>query len=254
MPYDDLPASKGTAVKPIVVVRHVHEPRPTIDDVLEEQGHKLRYADLFADSSIVFDPCDAAGLVVLGGAMNVDEAERYPFLNTEIAWLQSAVQANLPVLGICLGAQLLAAALGARVWHSPRKEIGWYEIECLPVASSDRLARHLTARATIFQWHGDTFDLPAGAVRLARSELCENQAFRWRNAAWGLQFHPEVTAEIIECWLTDQEGCVELSKLDYINSARIRAETPLKLPTMSRLAKRLFAEFAAVCREHQVSY
>lgn len=236
-------------MKPIVVVRHADEPRPTIDDVLEKCGCELRYADLFSHADTRFAPSESAGLVVLGGAMNVDQAERYPFLNTEIEWLRSAMEQQIPVLGICLGAQLLAASLGARVWHLPLKEIGWYEIETLPAAADDRLCQHLAARTTIFQWHGDTFDLPAGAVHLARSELCANQAFRWGDRTWGLQFHPEVTSDVIASWMDDPQGCAELAKLDYIDVSRIRSQTPTMLPPMQRVAERVFREFAAVCQE-----
>ena len=105
--------------------------------------------------------------------------------------------ADLPVLGICLGAQLLAKTLGARVYPNRVKEIGWYPIELTPAAADDPLFAQSGAQ-TVFQWHGDTFDLPAGAVHLARSPLCENQAFRYGHNAYGLQFHIEMTAAMID--------------------------------------------------------
>ena len=130
--------------------------------------------------------------------------------------------AKLPVLGVCLGSQLLAKALGSRVYANRVKEIGWYEVELLPAANDDRLFGGLCTsprprpraereKVTVFQWHGDTFDLPKGAVQLARSAQCENQAFRFGEAAYGLQFHMEVTAEIIDSWLCQSDNCGELA-------------------------------------------
>lgn len=237
-------------MKPVIALRHARDGKPTIENVFAREGLPLRYADLFDGEDLEFHPDEVAGLVVLGGAMNTDETDRHPYLLTEIDWIRRAIAHETPVLGICLGAQLLATALDARVSHHPTKEIGWYEIEVFPAARHDRLCGHLAVRETIFQWHGDTFELPRGAVQLARSSICEQQAFRFGERTWGLQFHPEVTAEIIEQWLTEPAGCAELTELDYIDPARIRAETPALLPRMQSMADRLFAEFAALCREH----
>jgi GMP synthase (glutamine-hydrolysing) len=236
-------------MKPVLAFRHVaREPLGTIDGALRRGGLQFHYVDLFERPPGRFDPTEIAGLVVLGGPMNVDETERFPFLRNEIDWIRSTIDRRIPVLGICLGSQLMAAALGARVWHSPIKEIGWYEVELTEAGEQDRLLKHLDKRQTVFQWHGDTFDLPAGAVRLATSQICQNQAFRHGERAWALQFHLEVTADIINCWLDDPAGCAELDKLDYIEPARIREQSPRKLPALERLAGEVFDEFAACCR------
>ena len=110
--------------------------------------------------------------------MNVDQIDQYPFLTRDVQWIEQALSRELPLLGICLGSQLLAKTLGGRSIRTGRKEIGWYPVELSAAAADDPLFAQSGTR-TVFQWHGDTFDLPAGAVHLARSPLCENQAFRY---------------------------------------------------------------------------
>jgi GMP synthase (glutamine-hydrolysing) len=142
--------------------------------------------------------CDL--LVVLGGPIGVYDAADYPFLTAEIDCIRQRLAAQKPILGVCLGAQLMAAALGARVYPGSRgAEIGWFPL--LPAESSpDWFVPLLTKGLKLFHWHGDTFDLPAGAQRLAATDLYENQAFSFGDFALGLQFHPEVTALGLERW------------------------------------------------------
>lgn len=239
-------------MKPILALRHVeHEGLGSLADAFALANLDCQYLDMFAGSTdpAAFDPAACSGLVVLGGPMNVDEIERYPFLILERRWIRAALDADLPVLGICLGSQLLASTLGAEVRPRPVKEIGWYEIETPAAAADDRLFRHLGRRSTVFQWHGDGFTLPNGAVPLAGSELCPHQAFRYGRAAYALQFHLEVTAEIIDRWLTEAGNCAELRDVPYISEAEIRRRTPGELPRMEALSKKVFGEFAALCRE-----
>jgi len=153
------------------------------------------------------------------------------------------------VLGICLGAQLVAKTLGAPVRPLDVKEIGWYRIEMTEAAPTDRLFGHLRSSETVFQWHGDTFELPTGAVSMARSEICERQAFRYGETVYALQFHMEVTAAMIDAWLREPSGCAEIEALDYIDPERIREQAPDELPPMHAVGERLFGEFAAMCRE-----
>jgi GMP synthase (glutamine-hydrolysing) len=239
------------AMKPVLVLRHVpHESLGSLEEYLARAGVGWRYLDWFTpeSASASFDPAEWAALVVLGGPMNVDEIDRYPFLKTEVAWLQRALAAELPVLGICLGSQLLAKALGARVYANRVKEIGWYSVETTDAATDDRLFAGSSRRETVFQWHGDTFDLPPGAVQLARGQACEQQAFR-QGTAHGLQFHVEVTPAIVEQWLAEPGNCGELSTLDYIDPAAIRRDMPERLPEMQSLADRLLGRFAELCRQ-----
>src|SRR4029453_12808101 len=121
------------------------------------------------------------------------EGDQYPHLRHELRLIETALRHNVPILGICLGSQLLAATLGARVYPGQQKEIGWYPITLKDNASQDRLWHEIDCRFTALHWHGDVFDLPPGAVSLASSALTEHQAFRYGDRAYGLLFHLEVT-------------------------------------------------------------
>ena len=235
-------------MKRIPIFRHVpHETAGTLADVLNEAGLEFQYVDLFRDTPAKVDFDGVPGLIVLGGPMNVDETDRYPHLAAEVEWIRAALARRLPVLGVCLGSQLLAKALGARVYANGVKEIGWYELDLLSAAADDPLFAGLGKRLPVFQWHGDTFDLPAGAVNLASSPLCRHQAFRCDNA-WGLQFHIEVTAEMIDDWLGEPGNNSELAALPYIDPAAIRAELPARLPPMAEAGAKILRRFVKVMR------
>jgi GMP synthase (glutamine-hydrolysing) len=148
------------------------------------------------------DHDDVAGAVVMGGPMNVDEVDVHPELASEREWLAEAARRDLPVLGICLGAQLLARALGAEVRAGEETELGYAPVEILD--PDDPILGALAPRTTVLHWHGDVFDLPEGAVRLSRSERTEVQAFR-RGNAWGVLFHPESDFALLEAWLAVPE-------------------------------------------------
>jgi GMP synthase (glutamine-hydrolysing) len=236
-------------MKPILILQQVpHETLGSLEHHFRRAGLTWRYLDLFREVPETLDLGQTAGLVVLGGPMNVDQVAEYPFLATEVGWIRQAVETKTPVLGICLGAQLLAKSLGAKVYPNGVKEIGWYEIEVTPDAAFDRLFAGSRPRETVFEWHGDTFDLPPGAVHLATTRQCRHQAFRFGPSAWGLQFHVEMTRQLIEQWLAHPENCCELAALDYIDPAAIRAAVPEKLPAMEALGRRVLSRFAALCR------
>jgi GMP synthase-like glutamine amidotransferase len=147
------------------------------------------------------DDCDA--IISLGGPMNVYETKKYPFLEKEEELFRKALKKRIPLLGICLGAQLLAKVCGAKVTKAENREIGWYEIKFCEAAAGDPLFKSLGQGIPVFQWHEDTFEIPKSATLLASTTTCENQAFRVADFAWGLQFHPEMTKEMIETWLND---------------------------------------------------
>lgn len=145
--------------------------------------------------------------IVLGGYMGVHEETDYPFLPPLKAYLRQAVKEDIPVLGICLGGQLLADVLGGRVTAGSRGEKGLHSLTLTPEAAADPLFSGLSGEFVAFEWHNDSFDLPPGAVHLAVSAACPGQAFRYRNA-WALQFHPEVNRQIVAIWsaAVDPEG------------------------------------------------
>jgi len=229
-------------------LQHVpHETPGAIEPALVEAGLECRAVELFREVPPSMPWHEAAGLVVMGGPMNVDQTDQFPFLAAEKAWIREAIDEGLPVLGVCLGSQLIARALGAEVTANPVKEIGWYPLELSAAASEDVLFCGCPSPVTVFQWHGDTFAVPEGAVALATSPLCRNQAFRYGQRVYALQFHIEVTAAMIEAWLGEPENQREMAALEKIDPSEIRRLTPRYLPEMSAVGERVFRRFAAIC-------
>ena len=180
-------------------------------------------------------------LVVLGGPMSVNDEAAFPWLAPEKQFIRHAIEAGTPVLGLCLGAQLIANALGARVSRNREKEIGWFPVEATP-ADGTALFR-FPPSIEVFHWHGETFDLPPGAVRLARSTGCENQAFQFGRSALALQFHLETTPAAVRAMV---KHCgAELQPARYVQSAaEILAATPEKYQAINAL---MAAALAFLC-------
>jgi GMP synthase (glutamine-hydrolysing) len=181
-----------------LAIRHVpFEDLGSFAPVLADRGFSTRYVEAPGGLGGE-DPLTADLVVVLGGPIGVYEEDLYPFVREEIALLQRRLVTGAPTLGICLGAQLMARALGARVYAGGTKEIGWAPIHLTAEGSKSPLGA--LAGRTVLHWHGDTFDLPAGATLLASTDLYANQAFFWSEKALALQFHPEVTPAGLEYW------------------------------------------------------
>ena len=159
-------------------------------------------------------------LIILGGPMAVYEPEQNPYLADELMLIRAAIDADLPVLGVCLGSQLIAAAAGAAVYPGTQREAGWGEVELTEAAGTDPLFAGLPSPLPVFQLHGDTFDLPEGAVRLATNSLYDNQAFRLGENVYGLQFHIEVTDGLVKDWAEYYE--------DYISGAGVTPDSLLE--------------------------
>lgn len=187
----------GPASPNVLILQHVRpEPPGTIADALDETGLSYRTIQIFQNEPVP-DSLNADGLIVMGGPMGVDDLEARPHLRREINLIEQALREELPLLGVCLGSQLLAHALGANVQPGPQKEIGWYEVTLTDAAASDPLFQNIDHPFTAFHWHGDVFTLPTGAVSLARSAQTELQAFRYGDMAYGLLFHLEVTPNMV---------------------------------------------------------
>lgn len=186
----------------ILVFQHVaYEILGTLDPLLRNAGFRIRYVNFSRQGDERPQVDRYHGLVVLGGPMNCDETERYPHLAVEVEAIRTAIEHGMPVLGICLGAQLIARALGAKVTPNSVKEIGWYDLTPTHEGARDALFRHFTGTEKIFQWHGDTFEIPQGAIHLASSPTCTNQSFRFADNVYALQFHLEVDEPLIGRWL-----------------------------------------------------
>ncbi len=211
----------------VLVLRHVpFEHLGYAADVLQEENIGFRYCEMGEPVSPQ-ELRDAAGLIVMGGPMSANDPE--PWVERETAVIRGAIDAGRPVLGICLGAQLVAKTLGAQVYRNRVKEIGWSEVHWTAAAASDALFAGLRSPEAIFQWHGETFTLPEGSEKLAWTRDCDNQAFRWGQIVYGLQFHPEVTPEMIEDWCRQDANCGDLQELTAPVDAYAHTESQQEL-------------------------
>lgn len=189
-------------MKNILVVQHVpHENPGIIGPAVERGGYRADYIRVYETHAMPRTIEGYSALIVLGGPMGVYEQETYPFIKGELKLIESALKTNTPALGVCLGAQMMAKAAGAKVYKGKSKEIGWYGVSLTEEGVDDRLFMGLSDEFTVFQWHGDTFDIPGNASRIASSELFENQVVRIGSRAYGIQFHLEVTEKMIKEWI-----------------------------------------------------
>jgi GMP synthase (glutamine-hydrolysing) len=207
-------------------------------EVVTGRGHRLEEWSL-AWGTPLPRPLDAYGAVlVFGGAMHADQDERHPWLRDEDFFLQRLLDLHTPVLGICLGAQLLAKAAHAPVHPSSEPEIGWYPVELTEEASDDPLLGRLPKTFDAFQWHYYSHGVPAGGVELARSRTC-TQAFRLGDNAWGVQFHPEVTLDQVQSWVDEKEAVP-------VDGDALMAETRQRIGAWNDLGRELCGAFVDV--------
>ena len=234
-------------MKRVLVIQHVaHEGLGMFAEPLTQAGCVVTTLNAANPDTIWPLADEVQGIVIMGGPMAVYERHRHPCLIKELHFLRNALQQEVPVLGICLGAQLIAHALGAQVTKNPQQEIGWYPLTKAPGAASDPLLAAFAATETVFQWHGDTFTLPRESVQLASSPLCAQQAFRYRDNVYGLQFHVEVTDTMIQEWLDEPGNARELSGVrDSIDPAAIRRASSQHLPRLHTLAHHVATAWCA---------
>jgi GMP synthase (glutamine-hydrolysing) len=226
-------------MRSVLAIRHVpFEGLGLLGDVLAEHDYQVELLDAGVDDLAAIDAVKADLLVVLGGPIGAYEESLYPFLTDELRCLEARLQAGRPTLGICLGAQLMAAALGARVYPARQKEIGWAPVS-LSEAGRGSMLRHIDGGVPVLHWHGDTFDLPDGATLLASTGSCPHQAFQWGPAALGLQFHLEVVASEIERWLIGH-ACEIAALRPTVTVTTLRAETQRQAPGLAPHAANCF--------------
>jgi GMP synthase (glutamine-hydrolysing) len=219
----------GNMTKTVLAIRHVaFEDLGGYEAPLKESGYAVCYADMGVDR--IADLPEPELLVVLGGPIGAYEVDLYPYLKDEIALIASRLAAERPVLGICLGAQLMARALGARVYPGRAKEIGWKALT-LTTAGEKLLAP--LKDVPVLHWHGDTFDLPQDAINLASTDVCDHQAFSYRRHALAFQFHPEAEEPGFERWLIGHAG--EIAATQGVTVPQLRADTG-RLAAASRKA------------------
>jgi len=221
----------------VLVIMHVENEGPGVfGEFLQAAGAKVRIARLHLGDALP-DPRDLDAALTMGGPMNVYEEQRYPFLRDETRFLQEAAARDLPVLGICLGAQMIAKAAGAAVTKNRVEEVGWGTVSLTGEGLTDPLFRGLPATLPVFQWHGDTFGIPAGGTLLATGEDCHHQALRSRRS-YGLQFHLEADRALLGEWFAGTPREREI----------LRRHDELA-PEVDRHVRTLFSNFLEIARQ-----
>ncbi|MDD4956379.1 MAG: type 1 glutamine amidotransferase [Candidatus Omnitrophica bacterium] len=247
---DKVHRSMATALCPgrrgmVLIIKHIEIEGPgIIGEVLDGKDCRIRTVELSRGEALPRGLGGVRAVISLGGPMNVYEEKKYPFLAEEDKLIKEALAKEVPFLGICLGAQLLAKAAGAKVKKARDKEIGFYTVELTLEASIDPVMKGLPGILDVFQWHEDTFDLPVGSVLLASGETSRNQAFRLGKNAYGFQFHLEVDGEMVKNWINEYiaDPGPERSR----HGARIMEEHSLKGVRLLGNGKRISSNFAAL--------
>jgi len=210
-------------MKTVLAIRHVaFEDLGSFAPVLADRGYAIQYQEAGGDDLTALDPLANDLLVVLGGPIGVYEEQAYPFINDELRLLRARLVAGRPTIGVCLGGQMMARSLGAKVYPGGHKEIGWKPLTLTGAGHASPLAAFADG-APALHWHGDTFDLPEGATLLASTGLYPHQAFTWGNHALALQFHIETTASGLERWFIGH-AC-EIASTPGLDVPTLRAET-----------------------------
>ena len=203
----------------VQVLQHVHFEGPgSIETWFSKQRADVRFTYFFDISPLLPVPETVDLVIVMGGPMSVKDEQKYPWLKQEKQFIREVIHHGTPIVGVCLGSQLIASAMGARVYNNTDKEIGWFPVEAV---DADKDVFRFPQQMTVFHWHGETFDLPPGAVRLADSEACRNQAFQVGRNAIGLQFHLETTPET-------QDLLIENCRDELVDGTYIQTEQEIR--------------------------
>ncbi len=229
----------------ILVFQHVpYEPLGTLDPLLKESGFRIRYVNFGREPESRPELENYEALIVLGGPMNSDQIDTYPNLLTEVDIIREALDRDMSILGICLGAQLLAKALGGSVSRNARREIGWCDVELTEAGRNDPVLEAFAPRQEVFQWHEDGISLPPDAVSLASSEISPVQAFRYGEHAYGFQFHLEASLPLIERWLAvpDHRGTLA-DEVGNIDPGAIRERADTAVEPLQKLSRQTFGRW-----------
>jgi GMP synthase (glutamine-hydrolysing) len=233
----------NTEVAKILVIRH--EPCTTLGLLNPIAEHSLiRYLDISQGERLTEPINDYSHVVILGGSISAYEDDRHPFLRDEFKLIEAAIDHALPMVGICLGSQVLARVLGAKVYRGEAgREAGWCEVELTDAATADPLLKDFPAQFRVFQSHQDTFDLPAESVHLARSANYPHQAFCYREHAWGLQFHLEFDQTVLSNCSAVIEQELRESKIQETTVEQLLAEAQRYSPAVAPIANRFMDYF-----------
>ena len=235
-------------MRKVMVVQHVaHEPLGTLLPMLKAAGLRIRHVNFGRHPELEPKLESYNGLIVLGGPMGVYEADRYSHLKTEMRLIEAALKKNIPVLGLCLGAQLIAHVLGGAVRKAPEWELGWYPLKLTAHGEKDPLLKDFKSGERVFQMHQDMFETPKDAIHLAATELVPGQAIRYGEKVYGLQFHLEADQAMIRRWLHRPEHQANLkASQGKFEQAGIEAETARYIERSLALSQSAFAQFISL--------
>lgn len=226
----------------VLAIRHVaFEDLGLLGPLLECRGHAVRYLDASTDDLTALDPLVSDLMVVLGRPISANDEAAYRFLMDELQLVERRLAADRPTLGICLGSQIMARTLGARVYPAEDKEIGWAPVSLTEAGRAGPLGHLEDGDTPVLHWHGENFDLPAGAERLARTQICPNQAFAYGRNALGLQFHAEACAPALERWFVGHT--VEIGATPGVSVAQLRADMRRHSSAMETRGAALFGDW-----------
>jgi len=232
-------------MRKVLVLQHVaNEILGTLHPLLKAHKMRIKHVNFDRDPQATPTIEGYNGLIVLGGPMGVYDSQKFPHLKHELKLIEQALKKNIPIMGICLGAQLLAHVLGAHVRKHKHHEMGWCEVHLTESGRKNKLFEHFKKTEQVFQMHGDTFDIPKGAEHLAYSEVCEGQAFLFGEKVYGLQFHLEADEKMVHRWLKAALERKEIEKSgDGLSWESIESMTKRHMDNSVKLSQTTFTQF-----------
>jgi GMP synthase-like glutamine amidotransferase len=226
----------------VIVIKHVIQEGPGfIADFLKEKRVSIKTIELEKGQALPQNFSNIKAVISMGGPMNVYEEEKYPFLKEEDTFLGDVIKNNIPFLGICLGAQLLAKSCGAEIKKNTCREIGWFKVKLTQIGISDPLFEGMDEEFEVFQWHEDQFQIPKNGILLATSHFCPHQVLKVGKCAYGFQFHIEVTPQMVESWVEDERDALDKEK--GVSTIKIVKETHKKRDYLRTLTEKIIGNF-----------
>jgi GMP synthase (glutamine-hydrolysing) len=227
----------------LIIKHNPSEGGGLFERILREKGWTKEVLPLYSGNALPVSTEPYSLIMIMGGPMSANDEEDYPFLKKELPFIRRILKLGKPVIGVCLGAQLMAKSLGAKVYHGPHKEIGWYFLNQTPAGKTDPLFSLLDPCFLVFQWHGETFDLPSGTICLAGNEAYPFQAFRFGPWAYGLQFHFELTEAMIKTWVSQWGPEIKKARPQPLTAQDILQDSRVYLERLQKQVRLIFGRY-----------